>query len=352
MEPLNLDIDLLRQFQSLLVVLGIGLLLGLEREQAYHLKEGKHLFAGIRTFPIVAVLGYLGAFMGTALSVWAFFGVLLGVFAIVAISFLRAESAVRGTTTEFSLILVFVLGGMVQLGHAHLSVGIAIAVTALLTFKIRLHNLAGALSKEEFLSILQFLLVTALVLPLLPDQNIGPYGFFNAYKTGLILSIFLTLNFAGYFLSRFFEERSTFLTGVLGGLASSTATAWYFSRRVGEGKGSGSREAGAVVLASFAELGLVPCTCPSNFDAGPDRGAHKFIPVPFSAKRNPFSSPRTRQSSQFSGSTCLYPDLHRHSVGRGLCFCSPWQYRSVLGCRDFRFCRCGCHYRIYVGVWK
>ncbi len=250
MEPLNLDIELLRQFQSLLIVLGIGLLLGLEREQAYQLKEGKHLFAGIRTFPIVAVLGYLGVFMGAALSVWAFFGVLLGVFTIVAISFLRAQSAESGTTTEFSLILVFVLGGMVQLGHAYLSVGIAIAVTALLTLKIRLHNLAGALSKEEFLSILQFLLVTALVLPLLPDQNIGPYGFFNAYKTGLILSIFLTLNFAGYFLSRFFAERSTFLTGVLGGLASSTATAWYFSRRVGEGKGSGSREAGAVVLAS------------------------------------------------------------------------------------------------------
>ncbi|MEQ8707176.1 MAG: MgtC/SapB family protein [Phaeodactylibacter sp.] len=250
METLEIDINLLQQFQSLLIVLGIGLLLGLEREQAYHLKEGKVLFAGIRTFPIVAILGYLAVFLGEVFSGWAFFGVLLGVFSIIGIAFLRAQSSIGGTTTEFSLMLVFLLGGMVKLGYNQLSVAIAIGVTVLLAFKFRLHKLAGALSQAELMSILQFLLVTALLLPLLPDQDIGPYGFFNAYKTGLILSIFLALNFVGYFLARFFQDRSTMLTGILGGLASSTATAWYFSRRVGKGKGNGSQEAAAVVLAS------------------------------------------------------------------------------------------------------
>ena len=250
LDGLDIDMDLLMQLKALLIALGIGLLLGLEREQAYHRKEGKSLFAGIRTFPIVAVLGYLAVSLGEALSGLAFLGILLGVFGIIGIAYFRAQSSIHGTTTEFTLILVFLLGGMVKLGHYHLSVGIAIGVTALLAFKIRLHKLAGALTQEELLSILQFLLVTALVLPLLPDKNMGPYGFFNAYKTGLILSIFLSLNFAGYFLSRFFRERSTFLTGVLGGLASSTATVWYFSRKVGRGKGKGSLEAAAVVLAS------------------------------------------------------------------------------------------------------
>lgn len=250
METLDINIDLLRQLQSLLIVLGIGLLLGLEREQAYHMKGGKTLFAGIRTFPIVAVLGYLAVFLSEVVSGWVFPGVLLGVFGIIAIAFLRAQSSIRGTTTEFTLMVAFLLGGLIKAGYFQLSVAIAIGVTALLAFKIRLHKLAGALSQSELLSILQFLLVTALVLPLLPDQNLGPYGFFNAYKTGLILSIFLALNFAGYFLTRFFRDRSTFLTGVLGGLASSTATAWYFSRRAGKGKGNGSREAAAVVLAS------------------------------------------------------------------------------------------------------
>lgn len=250
METLDIGMDLLGQLQALLIVLGIGLLLGMEREQAYHRKEGKALFAGIRTFPIVSILGYLAVFLGGELSDLVFIGILLGGFSIIAIAFLRAQTAISGTTTEFTLMVAFLLGGMVKLGHYHLSVGIAIGVTALLAFKFRLHKIADALSQEELLSILQFLLVTALVLPLLPDKNMGPYSFFNAYKTGLILSIFLSLNFVGYFLARFFQERSTLFTGMLGGLASSTATAWYFSRRVGKGKGNGSQEAAAVVLAS------------------------------------------------------------------------------------------------------
>lgn len=249
-ETLNLDLELLEQLKALLITLGIGLLLGLEREQAYHRKEGKSLFAGIRTFSIVAILGYLAVFLGELLSELAFLGILLGVIGIIGIAYIRAQSSIHGTTTEFSLMLVFLLGGMVKLGYHQLSVGIAIGVTALLAFKIRLHKFAGALSQDELLSILKFLLVTALVLPVLPDKEVGPYGFFNAYRTGLILSIFLALNFAGYFLSRFFRERSALLTGILGGLASSTATAWYFSRQVGKGQGKGRREAAAVVLAS------------------------------------------------------------------------------------------------------
>lgn len=247
---LDIDLALLSQIREVLLVLGIGLLLGLEREQAYYRKEGKSLFAGIRTFPIVAILGYLSVFLGQALSSLAFLGILIGVMSVIGIAYLRAQSSIHGTTTEFTLILVFLLGGMVKLGHFQLSVAITLGVTALLTLKFRLHRLAGTLSQNELLSILQFLLVVALVLPLLPDQNIGPYGFFNAYRTGFILSIFLSLNFAGYFLARFFRERSTLLTGILGGLASSTATAWYFSRRVGKGHSEGGRAAAAVVLSS------------------------------------------------------------------------------------------------------
>jgi len=180
LEALDIDMALLTQLKALLIALGIGLLLGLEREQAYHRKEGKTLFAGIRTFPIVAVLGYLAVFLAEVLSGLAFLGVFLGVFGIIGIAYFRAQSSIHGTTTEFTLMLAFLLGGMVKLGHYHLAVGVAIGVTALLAFKFRLHKFAGALSQGELLSILQFLLVIALVLPLLPDRDMGPYGFFNA----------------------------------------------------------------------------------------------------------------------------------------------------------------------------
>jgi uncharacterized membrane protein (DUF4010 family) len=251
MEQLSIigwDVDLLRQLQGLLIALGIGLLLGLEREQAYQERSGKALFAGIRTFPIVALLGFLSAFLGETFTLWVFIGVLLGVFGLIAVVWSRADG--KGTTTEFTLLAVFLLGGAVELGHYQLSIGIALSIAALLAFKLPLHNLADTLTKKELLSILQFLLIAALVLPLLPDQNIGPYDFFNLYKTGFILTIFLTLNFGGYFLSRFLKRRSTLLTGLLGGLASSTATAWYFARRSRTQKEGGRQAAAAIVLAS------------------------------------------------------------------------------------------------------
>jgi uncharacterized membrane protein (DUF4010 family) len=250
-DNLELNQELLATLKELLIALGIGLLLGLEREFT---KSGEHkerLFAGIRTFAIVTLTGYVALFLSQEYSIWVFVITFLGVILLIALSYQRSREQDFGTTTEFTLLIAFLLGALVYTGNYHLTVSLAVIVTGLLAMKGRMHDAVAQLSKRDILSILTFILITALVLPLLPNKDWGPYGILNLYKVWLIVVIFVALNFVGYFLTKFVDsKKSTLLTGILGGFVSSTATAWFFSRQSGKDKDGGAIEAAAIILAS------------------------------------------------------------------------------------------------------
>lgn len=256
----NLDVSefTLRILLELLIVLGIGVIVGLEREYSaakdaeINEKTGSELFAGVRTFPIVALIGYLSIFLSNEVSSWIFPVALLVVsaFSVTAyyISNLKNKD---GSTTEFALIAVFLLSSLVYMGEYLLSAFIALLITVLLTFKVKIHRAVARLSRQEILSILLFAAITALVLPLLPNQDFGPYGALNPYKIWFIVTIFIALNFVAYFLHKFIGSKySIITTGVLGGFISSTATAWYFSRLAGKSKEGGMTHVGAIIIAS------------------------------------------------------------------------------------------------------
>ena len=250
LENLHLDEAVLRTFKELLIVLGIGLLLGTEREYSKQ-EKGERLFAGVRTFPIVGMGGYLSLYLADRYSYLIYVAAFAGVMVIIAMSYLRTQSKDAGTTTEFSLMMTFILGSLVFTGEYHLAVTIAVLLTTLLALKIRLHEVVHQLSLHDIYSILYFVVITALVLPLLPNEDLGPYGVLNPYKIWLIVSIFVALNFLAYFLSKFFDgKRSILITGILGGFASSTATSWYFSRQSGKSRSGGQLQAAAIILAS------------------------------------------------------------------------------------------------------
>ena len=136
-------------------------------------------------------------------------------------------------------------------GNYHGAVSIAVAVTALLALKVRMHSFVGNLNSNELHSILIMVVVTALVLPLLPREDFGPYRTLNLYKAWLIVVIFVTLNFTAYFLEKFLgSRRSVLITGIVGGFASSTATSWFFSRKSGQSEQGGVLEAAAIIFAS------------------------------------------------------------------------------------------------------
>ena len=127
----------------------IGLLLGLERESSQRPDEG--LFAGIRSFPILALCGFLGAQAGSPLVLPA---VLLAIGALVVASYLRTASGHVGATTEIVAILAPLLGALVAWRQAALAAALAVLVTLLLTLKAPLHRLAGSVTGEEILSVL------------------------------------------------------------------------------------------------------------------------------------------------------------------------------------------------------
>jgi uncharacterized membrane protein (DUF4010 family) len=249
---LSLDPELLAFFKNLLITVGIGLLLGLEREFSKGGDEDDPSFAGVRTFPIVALIGFLAATYADLYSPWVYVAALLGTFAFTVFSYQQAANkGSYGGTSEFSLIIAFLLGGLVVKENYHGAVSIAVIVTALLALKVRLHALIDKLDKQEVFSILIMVVITALVMPLLPNENVGPFETLNPYKAWLIVVIFVSLNFLAYFIEKFIgSRRSVLITGIIGGFASSTATAWYFSRKTSGSKKGGVVEASAILLAS------------------------------------------------------------------------------------------------------
>jgi uncharacterized membrane protein (DUF4010 family) len=233
---------------GLVQALLIGLLLGLERERARGPEEEEG-FAGIRTFPLFTLAGFLAAvFAGHApLALPA----LLIAVAALAVAFQVIGSAGKGATTEAAALLAVLLGAAVGFGRGSLAAAIAVVAALLLTLKAPLHRLARAVSQDEILAILKFGVVALIALPLLPNRGLGPYQAVNPRDIGLMVVLLTAVSLIGYLLVRFFGEGKGFaLAGLLGGLASSTAVALSFSRKARETPDLARPLAAGIVVAS------------------------------------------------------------------------------------------------------
>ena len=228
--------------------LGIGLLIGLERERN---PAGK---AGVRTFALVSLLGTLAALLGAYVdSAWLLPAGLLAVTGMLIVAYARvAPGEDPGTTTVAAAGVVYLLGALAGLGEAPLAAALAIVVTALLYFKPELEGWSAALSRGEQVSLLQFLVITFIVLPVLPDRTYGPYGVLNPREIWLMVVLIAGVGVASYMAMRVAGERhGTLLTGLLGGLVSSTATTALYARRSNE---SVAMAQVALVVVSLANL--------------------------------------------------------------------------------------------------
>ena len=244
--PLSGTLDTLAA--GLAQALLIGLLLGLERERS-RAGEAIEGFAGIRTFPLFTLAGFLAAVLAGPAPL-ALPALLIGVAAL-AVAFQVAGSESKGATTETAALLAVLLGAAVGFGHGSLAAAVAIVAALLLTLKAPLHRLARAVSQDEILATLKFGVVALIVLPLLPDRGIGPYQAVNPRDVGLMVVLLTGVSFAGYLLVRFFGEGKGYaLAGLLGGLASSTAVALSFSRKARVAPDLARPLAAGIVLAS------------------------------------------------------------------------------------------------------
>lgn len=231
--------------------LGIGLLIGLERERN---PAGK---AGVRTFALVSLLGTLAALAGIYVNTdWLLPAGLLAVTGMLIVAYARVGPGEDpGTTTVAAAGVAYLLGALAGLGEAPLATALAIVVTALLYFKPELESVTATLNREEQVSMLQFLVITFIVLPILPDQAYGPYAVLNPRQIWLMVVLIAGVGVASYVAMRIVRERhGVLLTGLLGGLVSSTATTALYARRSTEVPGSAPV---ALVVVSLANLVLL-----------------------------------------------------------------------------------------------
>ena len=211
------------------VALAIGLLMGLERERNPAAK------AGLRTFALTALLGVLAAHLATVLGeLWLVAVGLLLVGSMMIAAYLRSPQPADGdpgTTTVAALMLCYGLGVLVWHDEIQLSVMLGITATLLLYFKPELRGLSQQLTRRDLLSVLQFAVLSLIILPLLPNQNYGPYGAINPYQIWWMVVLIAGVGLAGYAALRLVgQERGAVMLGLLGGLVSSTATTLSFSR--------------------------------------------------------------------------------------------------------------------------
>lgn len=201
------------------VALGIGLLIGAERERR---KGGDgDAVAGIRTFAVAALLGAVGASFGTATLLLA----LAAVAALLAIAYARDAGSDRGLTTEVSLLLCLLLGAM-AIRQPPLAAALAVALTILLAAREPMHHFVrGVLTAEELNNLLVLAAATLLVLPLVPDRPLGPFDAINPRAVWLIVILIMSIGAAAHALLRLLGSRVGLpLAGLLSGFVSSVAT--------------------------------------------------------------------------------------------------------------------------------
>ncbi len=232
--------ELIRNFA---IALFIGALVGLDREKKKAAEQDIGL-GGIRTFILFAMAGAISGWLSSELgNVWIFIATVGGVSASVIVGYViqaRESPAYIGLTTEIAAIVVCLLGGLTLFGYPGVAVALGIGTSAILAFKQPIHGLVGRIGSDDLYAGLKLLIATFIVLPLLPNEAIDPIGALNPYRLWLLVILISSLSLVGYVAVRVLGPgRGTALTGLFGGLVSSTAVTLAFSKRSREEAGHG-----------------------------------------------------------------------------------------------------------------
>jgi uncharacterized membrane protein (DUF4010 family) len=211
------------------------LLVGLQREHAKR-KSHEDLFGGARTFALIAVVGALATMISEATGTYLVFAVFTtGIVVFLAIGYLMSTREGHiGMTTEVAALIVFCAGALSAFGEMPIAVAIGVLTATVLAIKPFTRQLSASIETEDVYATLKFAIVAALALPLLPNETYGPspWNAVSPYNVGLMIVFISGLSFVGYVLIQLVgTERGIGLTGILGGLVSSTAVTLTLSER-------------------------------------------------------------------------------------------------------------------------
>jgi uncharacterized membrane protein (DUF4010 family) len=253
--------------QIFAVALGLGFLVGFQRQRV------ASPLAGVRTFPLVTILGTVCGLIARDLGGWV---VAAGIIALAAMMVMGNVARFRqgdtdpGLTTEAALLLMFGVGVYLTVGNRSIAVVLGATTAVLLHLKPELHSFVKQLGDRDVRAMMQFVVISLVILPILPDRTYDPYHVLNPHRIWWMVVLITGISLAGYVLYKLFGSRlGAAAGGVLGGLISSTATTVSYARR-SRGSAEATGLAGVVILLAstvvFARvLVLVAATSPGAF---------------------------------------------------------------------------------------
>ena len=216
---------------KIVLVLFLSFLIGLEREE-HKVAVGSYSFGGVRTFPLIGLIGYSIALIsgGQLLPLMVGFLVIAG-FLLLSYWHKLCSAAAGGVTSEMSGLTTFLVGALVFYGHFWIATTLSVASLLLLDLKEVLEKLAVRIAPHEILTFAKFLLLTGVILPVLPNQEFGRFHI-NPFKTWLVVVAVSTISYGSYVLQKLTKEHGgVVLAALLGGAYSSTVTTVVMARR-------------------------------------------------------------------------------------------------------------------------
>ncbi len=236
-------------FSQLAISLVLGLLVGLQREWT------EQRMAGLRTFPLISVLGTVSAILAVQFGGWIVAAGLLAVVAVLVVTKwiqLAQADTDHGTTTDMAVLLMFAVGALLAVENMTMvAVAVGAGVAVLLQFKPELHGVVRRLGEADLKGIMQFVLITCIILPVLPNETFGPFDVLNPFETWLMVVLIVGMSLGGYITYKFFGQNAGILLGgFLGGAISSTATTVSSARQARSAQTKPAAAAIVILIAS------------------------------------------------------------------------------------------------------
>ena len=216
---------------KIVLVLFLSFLIGLEREE-HKVAVGSYSFGGVRTFPLIGLIGYSIALLSGAqlLPLTVGFLVIAG-FLLLSYWHKLSSAEAGGVTSEMSGLATFLVGALVCYGHLWIATTLSVASLLLLDLKAALEKLAVRIAPQEILTFAKFLLLTGVILPVVPNQEFSRFHI-NPFKTWLVVIAVSTISYGSYVLQRLTKQRGgVVLAALLGGAYSSTVATVVMARR-------------------------------------------------------------------------------------------------------------------------
>lgn len=219
---------------TLAIAVGLGMLVGLQRQKS------DHEMAGVRTFTLISIMGVISAFLARDYGnpfILPVLGICLTALLVTAniIKLKKLNQADVGQTTEVAALLMFAVGAYLVMGDRVIAVIVGGSVAILLYLKEHLHNFIEKLEGKDLAAIMTFAGISLVILPLLPDKTFGPLDVLNPRNIWLMVTLIVGISVVGYFIYKFVGTKVGIISnGILGGLISSTATTVSYARKTKE----------------------------------------------------------------------------------------------------------------------